>query len=341
MNKSIGMVFILLTVGCAKVQTLNLKKHSYNVEPKKIVWLQIAGFDYRQIPLIRFSRSHSIVPSSLEKFDCIGGMWSYNLTKLRPSAEHSFISQITGRSNIKSTCFNAKYSPFWSFISSNIDVGIFETRGVGERSLSRILQCSSRNRAYDRVWLWRMASGKNREKQGFFHYLDLGELRTPGIYYDRSCSSKACFSSFYSNILSLFERFSKDKEQYVFIVRDFSYAQALQQQNIPWAREILSDLEKTIDYFFESLSLQQDTLLLVSGAATKRIELPKQGREWNEFIRQGKGVLFHRDDLSSTVLAVGARSENFCGIYEESDLVRRIIFSPKQPQGIEKFFSNP
>ncbi len=340
MKFNLLLLLSMVTLSCSKVQTLNMQEHHFNREPKKIIWLQIAGFDYKQIPMIRYTRSDSVTPSSLEKFDCLGGLWSYNLYNMRPSAEDSFLTQLTGKSNIHSNCKDSKFTPFWKYLSPNIDVGIFETEGSKAQSFSSVLSCKEKNSAYNQVWLWKMDQPRKKVKSHkLFHYLDRGELKVPGVYYDRSCKELGCYSSFYSNILSLFERFSKEKEKYVFVVRDFSYAKALTKKDIPLAREILSDLEKVIDYFFDSMKYSQDTLLLVTSAATKRIELPPTGMKWKEFIRKGKGVLFHQNGMSSIAMAKGARSENFCGIYEESDLLRRLLFAPKEPQGLEVLFS--
>lgn len=339
MKYSFAIFSALFLLSCSKVQTLNMNDHNFNKEPRKIIWLQIAGFDYKQLPMIRYTRSQSVAPSSLEMFDCLGALWSYNLYKLRPNAEDSFLAQMTGKTNIHRSCHDAALDPFWKYLPANINVGIFETEGGERQSLSSLLSCKKKSSFYDQVWLWKMEPSKEKLKSSrYFHYLDRGELKLPGVYYDRSCKKMGCYSSFYSNILSLFERFSKDKERFVFVVRDFSYAKALASKNIPLSREILSDLEKVVDYFFDSLNYKQDSLLLVTSAATKRIDLPPSGMKWKDFIRKGKGVLFHQNGLSSVALAKGARSENFCGIYEESDILRRLLFTPKEPQGLEALF---
>ncbi len=309
------------------------------MEPKKIVWLQIAGLDYRQLPMIRYTRADSVKPSPIEQFDCLGGMWSYNLYQLRPVAVDSFFSQMTGEKNIKAGCAKTMYSPFWSYLAPNVRVGIFETPMQESNSFLSILKCSKKHKSYNNLWLWKMGVWKkSKVSKGSFHYLDRGSVKQPGVYYDRSCKKSGCYSSFYSNIISLYERFTKERENTVFIVRDFTYARALRQHNIPLAREILSDLEKVVDFFFDVMGSGSDTLFILSSAETQRIELPASGKSWKDFIEKGKGVLFHRTGLSSIVLAKGARAENFCGIFEESDLARRILFVPETPRGLEAFF---
>lgn len=322
---------------CSTTPTLNIQKHTFSVEAKKIIWLQIAGFDYKQLPMVRYTRSNSTSPTSLEKFDCIGGMWNYNLYKIRPSAHESFLSQLTGKKNIKKSCLTARYTPFWKGMGPRVPVGIFETEMDDQKSFQSILSCKKRDEAYNSVWLWRMGSAPD-EKQKEFHYLDRGELKLPGIYYDRSCQKGGCFSSFYSNIISLFDRFSKGKERYLFVVRDFTYAQALKNRKIPLAREILSDLDKVTEFFIDSVGGRSDTLLIVTSAETQRIELPPSGKGWKNFMKDGRGVRFYQSGLSSVVMARGARAENFCGIYEESEVAKRMLFTPKEPQGFEALF---
>ena len=53
--------------------------------------------------------------------------------------------------------------------------------------------------------------------------------------------------------------------------------------------------------------------------------MPKKGKEWFEFERKGKHVVFRNASLLSPVLAKGAGAENFCGVFEEYEMVKRIF----------------
>src|SRR5688572_17224869 len=95
---------ILLTLfSCAQVTSLNLKKHQFGVQPSKIIWFQIAGLEEEQLAMLRFQKSAN-VHSSFEENTCIGNTWNYNLYNLRNPAQATFLSQITGKKNIKMSC---------------------------------------------------------------------------------------------------------------------------------------------------------------------------------------------------------------------------------------------
>lgn len=70
-------------------------------------------------------------------------------------------------------------------------------------------------------------------------------------------------------------------------------------------------------------------LILVTGAETMPIEFPKKGKEWSDFESSGKNIFYHNSSLLSPVLAKGSMSENFCGIFEESEMLKRVVYRPE------------
>ena len=99
---------LLLTFGCAQVTSLNLQKHEFGVLPTKIIWFQIAGLEEEQLGLLRFNLSGER-KTAFEEHTCIGKSWGYSLYQLRETAEASFLSQITGRKNIKNNTTMINY----------------------------------------------------------------------------------------------------------------------------------------------------------------------------------------------------------------------------------------
>jgi hypothetical protein len=93
---------ILILIGCSSVKTINLKEHYFNNLPKNIVWFQVAGLSPEHLAMIRFEKSD--LGEVLENATCLGNMWTYNSYKLRPSPHESFLSQVTGKTNIKGIC---------------------------------------------------------------------------------------------------------------------------------------------------------------------------------------------------------------------------------------------
>ena len=178
--------------------------------------------------------------------------------------------------------------------------------------------------------------GSEIEEGEAFHYQGKGRFRPGRFYYDKSCEGKNCYSTLLSNISFLYSHFRREGGGHFFLVRDFSYEKALKEKNIPKARKILTELEEVMRYFYAQWpegkggALRKKdggTLFLVTSAGPRGVEFPLQGLKWSMFEKQGKNALFRRQALLAPVMASGARAENFCGIFEESEVLRRLLWS--------------
>ena len=81
-------------------------------------------------------------------------------------------------------------------------------------------------------------------------------------------------------------------------------------------------------------------LVLVSSAKSVAVDFPRSGPEWQKYEKRGKYLVSRRSKLLSTLYATGARAENFCGIYDQSQILSRIFSGAKQ-QGLEFSIINP
>ena len=82
---------VLIFQGCSRVRTLNLKKHEYSRIPQKIIWIQVAGLRPEHLSMIKFARGEGEKRLSIEKSNCVGTLWNYNLFDLRPKAKEGFL----------------------------------------------------------------------------------------------------------------------------------------------------------------------------------------------------------------------------------------------------------
>lgn len=320
------LVLILssLLLSCSRVQTLNLKTHDYSDRPKNIIWFQVAGLQEEHLAMIKFSVSKGHQAASFEKMSCMGKAWNYNLYGLRPSAGEGFLSQIVGSKNITGTCRDFSQKPFWKYVNeAGYKVGIFESL-AGKRSLSYSKDCAEGRGFLGQSTLWKM---EHSDSNKLFHYLGNEKFNKDEVYYDKSCKKGTCFATIFDNIKSIWTRFKKEPGLSIFIVRDFSYLKALKSKNISKAREVLLELDKSIGYLFKEMKRDNQTLFLVTSSGPLNFEMPKEGKEWFEFERSGKHVLFRNTSLLSPVMSYGAGAENFCGIFEESEMVNRIFWS--------------
>lgn len=335
------MIFFSL-FSCGSIQNIGMVKHRYNINPKKIIWLQIPGIEEEHIALIKFNTHNGSSLTSLEQFTCLGKIWNYNLYNLRPTAAESFMSQMIGRKNIKNTCEDYKNKFIWSELGKlGFSSGVLEIGISKKDSLSKLFTCSKSELGIDNPLVWSM-SKSNGKNSDYFHYQEKFESLTPRAVYDKSCQQGACFSSPISNIRYLYDNYFSKKKRFLFIIRDFTYLKALTNKKIVDAKGALAELNSTIKYIKEEIANNRsDTLLIVSSSAVQNFEFPKSGRNWERFESKGRGVKYRRRGLMSSVWATGAKSENFCGIYDEAEIFHRILLMPKEslfsPSGLLKF----
>jgi hypothetical protein len=320
-----------LVFSCARVQTLNLEPHSYSERPSHIVWIQVAGFSEEHIPLLRFNVSEATHKTNLEQVDCVGKMWNFNLYQLRPDASKSFMSQISGSKNIQGTCTDYERDPAWSYLEKiGYDTAFLENGASDEQSLEKSLGCSN-NKTIDLAKMRFYRMGPNVSTQKTFHYQDSPEQGrisvNPGLYYDRSCQKGICYSSLSNNFKTLWNRLAKDRRRSFFIVRDYNFQKALKKKDLSYAKEALLEIDRIVASLTNEKS--GSLLVIVSGAESMPLEFPLQGKEWADFEKSGKNILYKNSSLMSPVLAKGAMAENFCGIFDESDMLKRVIYKPE------------
>lgn len=263
-------------------------------------------------------------------------MWSYNLYDLRPKAELGLISQMTGSQNVTSTCGALPERPFWDYFNERgYSVGVYEHGAAEDQSLHQSTSCPEASSNWGEnltLWLTQKAPEALSDSK-LFHYQEKSEFNSSQVYYDRSCQEgRDCFSGLYDNAASIWERFRNERGLNVYVIRDFSYLNALMSQNISLARERLAEIDKTLGLFMYTKAASEKTLLLLTSSASQHIELPESGQQWASFEKQGRHALFKRTSLTSPAFAKGPRAENFCGVFEENEVLGRMLFTPTDKQ---------
>jgi hypothetical protein len=328
---------LILLASCAQVTSLNLKKHQFGLLPTKIIWFQIAGLEEEQISMIRFGESDE--KTSFEQSICLGQTWNFNLYKLRNSAESTFLSQITGKKNIKETCEDAGLRPIWSYIYPNgYSTAILESGADGTQSLSKFEKCEQPGSTFlSSIYYFRRS--KPQVNGATFHYAENIKIIPNLISYDRTCGENSCGSTINDNLNAIYRKFSRISSKHLMIIRDFSYLRALEKKEFGKAKEILLDLERAFAEA-QKLTASSDYLVLLSTGDSRFVDMPDQGKPFYEFEKSDKNVSAKRTKFTNLVLASGARAENFCGMYDDSEIFDRILSGPKQ-QGLELKIINP
>jgi hypothetical protein len=338
----LNLLIIMLFVSCTQITSLGFKKHEFGQQPTKIVWLQVAGLSEEHFSLLKFAYQNSDVKTEVENYTCLGKAWNYNLYNLRTSSDAGFRSQTVGSKNIKNKCSDFQKNPIWAYLlKSRYHAGFFESGATAKQSLNQVESCNPKEQQYlKNVTHWISSPYiKRKISAKKFHSNDVSSFEKNQKYFDSSCNKGSCFTSLSENVISVFERFKKNKEYYIFTMRDFSYEKTLQKGDFTKVKSILLELNKLLNYFRTSTE-HSNTLVLLSTSSPIGIEFPAAGKNWRVFENKGRGALLKRRKLMSSVLATGARAENFCGHYEESEILERVLSGPKQ-QGLEFKIFNP
>jgi hypothetical protein len=342
MSKLAAQYFLILVLtSCAQVTSLNLKKHQFGQLPTKIIWLQVAGLNEEHLALLKYSQQTSGTKTSFEEFLCIGKAWDYNLYQIRPDAFASFMGQLTGKKNIKNSCDDYQLKPIWQYmLTQGYKIGVFEGEMSAHNSILKAQACQNEDSPFLKgLTIWKMDKKVSKDK-AFFHINERTDYKASEIYYDKSCLTGDCFSTLSQNVINTYEQFTRKNPNYLYLIRDFQFLDSLSKANVNEMRNSLLELEKIILYFQNIANRSSDVLLLLTTAENRNVEFPLAGKKWEEFEKTGKGFINKNAQLISTVLASGARAENFCGVYDQSDILSRIFSGPKQ-QGLELTIINP
>ena len=337
-----SLLLLFLLSACSRVQTVNVTEHRFNSYPKRIVWLQVAGLAEEHVAMLRFNRTSSKIRSPFEMMTCLGKSWSYNFYTLRPKPEDSFLGQLLGNKNIAGSCDDFNLKPIWRVLrKAGYQTALFESGGK-KSGIGRSLQCGQqiRDDFLKGLTVWKMEERPSVDTKQF-HYQEQLSIGSGEIFYDKSCHDGGCFSSIYGNVSSIFQQYSQQFHRaYFLVIRDFSYLAALREHKIGKAKEILLDLEKVATTLLNESARDPNMLVLVSSAGAFNLEFPLAGKSWEEFEKTGKNVLFKQQSLLAPVMAHGAFAENFCGFFEESEILNR-MFWDKSRRSININLFNP
>ncbi len=321
-------LLIFLYTSCSQRQALGTRDHAFGRKGKHVIWIQVAGLESEHLALLKLDKDTTEELIPFERMTCMGSMWSYNLYDIRPSASNGFVAQILGSQNIKGTCSDLDRKSVWSYFQDNgYEIGIYEGSEVKKNSLLKLNSCVSEFPLFKQSFLWSQSEGK--ESDSTFHYQEGTGVATPGIYFDKSCHGGECFVPMKTNAMSLWRQFTKNNAKTFFTIRNFSFLKALKSKNILKAKESLREISDMVSMFAKEAQ-KKSILLVVSSSGSMGIELPTAGNKWSEYLKKGKYVTYRRSRLMNQVWSFGEGSENFCGIYEESDILRRFIWMPEK-----------
>lgn len=330
--KNVRLVLFLSIVfwGCARMSTLNLTEHLYSKMPEHIVWIQLAGFHEDHIPLIQFNNLEMGQVTFPEMFQCLGKKWEYSFNKLRPDAQSSFVSELNGAKIVNNDCSDMSSEFVWDILKNrNYRIAMLE-RGASEKnSFEKYFKCSKTPQSsFENIVLWKM--DKAPLKGNYFHYQDPEEILytnfRPGVYHDKACQSDRCYSTLLNNFKTIYRISHLENYPTFTLVRDFNYQNAIKNKDVGLLKEYLNEIDQLVKYL---VNLNDPSLLVVlTSAEAQKIEFPFEGKDWVDYNSKGNNLIFLRPELMGAVFARGPLAENFCGIFPDSQMRKRILTVP-------------
>ncbi len=330
------IIIASLFVGCANKSLVGLSPIKEARIPNRIVWLQVPGLLEEHLAMLRFDYADSRIQTPVEKSMCLGKTWQYDLYRLRHSSDLGFLAQMNGTKNLKNSCEDYEQVPFWSYLRTITSYRVAILERDSDEGLETAWKCEKSDPSYkENVMLFKMGTPSKGSVDGEFHFQERMNFQSGALLIDKSCSSKGCYATLEQNSRAINELLVKDAKSSVFIIRDGRYLEYLKAGNILAAKEVLAEIVKIYESFQFEAQNSNDLLLLLSSSAGQGLEMPTQGVSWQQFQKSGRNVLYKRQSLLGVIYADGVQAQNFCGQYEESEVLKRILWTPKG--GIKNF----
>ena len=296
-----------------------------------MAWIMVDGLAEEHLALLRFGAGWGRSPpperTSLERATCFGKAWGFNLFSLRPAPSLGFLSQATGSKNVDGSCGDFARDPVWGvFRRIGYRTVVLESGVPDGSSLARARSCGGGADGFlADAALVRMAPGGDGGGGGF-HHQSVGPLRAGEVLHDRACREDGCFSGFAENARAVWRALGPGGPS-ILVARVGDYAAALEARDAAGARRVLAEIDGLVGF----LMAEPGAFVLVTSSGARGLELPAEGPDWGPAGRDGRGVLYRRRSLMSPVWAQGPGAENFCGVYEESEVFNRILWRPRRP----------
>ncbi len=321
------IVSLLFISSCSNISYLNKQKHFYNLKPQKIIWLHIPGFKEEHLVFLKAKDFIVKGKNVMEKFSCLGQMWTYDHYRLRTGLKGTIIKYLTGSNGIKNKCTDFSYRPIWEY-TNPFKNSSFILEGGYDPQYSVISYNKCPHDFFEEVTLW--SQFKNNKKKNLYTLKDIKGLSGESYYV--KCRKEDCMDSFNSTAKEIYLKKIHNKASYFYMIVDFSYFENLKKGNIKKALSKLREYLSLLEYFKEIISNNKDSLLIVTGGPSFQYKLPKSIVGWKNFPDNWKYRKYENSNLLTPLFTHGAGSENFCGLMKESDLFDRIYKLSVDPQ---------
>jgi len=324
--KSLLIICIVLVIfaNCSGVATLGTKSHIFASKAKHIVWIQVEGLTPEHFVLTSFDDQSS--EKQLQNFSCLGTMWNYNLFKLRPTGPEGFMSQALGSKNIKKQCRDIDRDPVWSFFQRvGYSAGLFYS-GKEKSKKFDYQSCKEIESFTKNSWVWRRQ--KKTSDRPYFHFQEKMMTSTPQTMFDKSCQQKGCEVPFAKHAFYAWKEFSSRNERTFFVVRDSRFKNLIIKKNLLEAKKRLNEL-LTLSDLIKKENKKGSISVVMSSSGALKVDFPKKGKPWMMMEKGKRQNRYKSSSLNSYVWSFGPGTENFCGTFNESEMLKRFLWLPE------------
>ncbi len=315
--KRLIFIIVLLTLSCARQKTINLLDHDYNNYPAKIIILQVPGLHENHFNTIRFKSDVSARSVNVDKMNCFGKMWSYNLVTMKADLTQGIVSQISGDPGSKNQCDKYNRQPLWSPLAR------FDYKSAYlENARSLYDQANECNKEFFKdVTVISSVSNSKETSENLFHFQESAKLTHAQRLIDKSCFSKNCFSSVEDNFTAVWKSMRNIKNRFIMIT-DYSLLNSIESGDENGFFESMRNLNEMVGKIIrEIVEVEKDTLFVLSSTNSYQVSW-RRDINWDKFSIKRNLTR----TLSNPVWAKGAMSENFCGTFKEHDFQKRVFW---------------
>jgi len=309
-------ISIVVFTSCARIKTLNTRPHQYNADARNIVWVQLLDFSSSDLLQSIYQSQRGDELQFLEQMDCHGWIIPASNKELLPSSDVASMMQISGTIKDLKNCSEVKEFSLAPFINNKYELVMLEDGDMGSNgggskehgrveSLSDLLYCTKEKHQWNNLHYINLSSGllENTNLVQIDSSNVVQALNGPGgELRDRQCSQGPCKVSPLTYVKALIPEMNKKTNKQMVIAVD----RRLVAKNFSLDKNAKQKLKDLIvdDLLKIRKSLREDSLLLIS-------------------------LIDGRSDKNS-ILAAGASSENFCGSFSHSAILKRLLYENKR-----------
>jgi hypothetical protein len=334
------LIFALLVafVGCSQKQAINLQTHEFRSFPLQIVFLNLEGLEFEHLGLLKLSSKDVRSKLAFEEMLCIGETWNSSLTTLRSPPRQSFFQMMTSVKSDVDNCLDDERKPIWEFQEfRGHRAGLYEVGVLPQDSFHALTFCKSGKRVTENVTF---LSGREEKKEnGFepFHFQTTKTLALHARLFDQSCRKTGdCYARPSDNFLRFIELINENRKRSINVYQDQRYFTALEKKDMSTAREVLVEWEFMLSELMNMAKKNSKMLIVIASGGGFHLHLPNQGKSWEEFEKKGINISRLNPKVTGQVFSFGARAENFCGVYHNSDIFYRFFWTPLFNNRVDK-----